>query len=157
MMIGHLLLDAIGAQALDPPLNIDLRLVDRITQALAGIAAHDQATGLGHEGAEVADRPTDHDIHPLHGDAATRRSVALDDQEAAVARGTCGLAGIAFDPDRTRHDVLGDADAAMAVDDHLRLLVHAGAVVADMALDLDLERQIEPRCHSMSTLGVDDP
>src|ERR1041385_2715466 len=46
MMGRHLLLDAVGAQALDLALDVELRLVDRIPQALPGIAADHQIAGL---------------------------------------------------------------------------------------------------------------
>src|SRR5262249_20713656 len=110
VVVRHLLLDAVRPQALDLALDVDLRLVDRIPQALAGIAADDEAAGLGHEGAEMADGAADHDIDALHGDAAAGRGITLDDQQPAMARGAGGLAGIAFDPDLAGHDVLGDAD-----------------------------------------------
>ena len=45
--------------------------------------------------------------------------------------------------DKARHHVLGDARAGVAVDDDGRLLVHAGAVVADVAVDLDGDRRVE--------------
>ena len=157
MMLGHLLLDAIGAQALDLAADVDLRLIDRIPQALPGIAADDEAAGLGHEGAEMADRAADHDIHALHRDAAAGRGIALDDEQPAMGGGAGRLAGIAFDPDRAGHHVLRHADAAMAVDDDARLLVHAGAVIADMAVDLDLDGPVEAGHHGMRPLGIDDP
>ena len=41
------------------------------------------------------------------------RGIALDHQKAAVAPGAGGLRGVAVDPDRARHDVLGDARPAL--------------------------------------------
>src|ERR1039457_4556255 len=118
MMGRHLLLDAIGAQALNLALNVELRLVDRIAQTLPRVPADHEAAGLGHERTHMADRTADHDVHTLHGYAATRGSIAFDDQQAALAGGTGGLAGVAFHPHFARHDVLGNAHAAVAVDHH---------------------------------------
>ena len=51
--------------------------------------------------------------------------------------------GAALDDHHARHHVLGHADAAVAVDADGRVLVHAGAVVADVAVDLDLVGTVE--------------
>ncbi len=40
--------------------------------------------------------------------------------------------------------VLGDANAGVALDHHRGLLVHAGAVVAHVSLDLDGDRGVQP-------------
>src|SRR5262245_64905512 len=50
VVIGHLLLDAVRPQAFDLALDVDLRLVDRIPEALPGIAADHETAGLAHEG-----------------------------------------------------------------------------------------------------------
>ena len=91
----------------------------------------------------MADRAADHDVDALHRDAAARRRIALDDEEPAIAGGARRLAGIALDAHDARHHVLGNAGAGMAVDDDLGLLVHAAAIEADMAVDLDGDRRIE--------------
>ena len=44
----------------------------------------------------------------------------------------------------------------MTVADHLGLLVHAGAIEADMALDGDGDRPVEPRGDRMAALRVQD-
>ena len=81
--------------------------------------------------------PLHDDVDALHRDAAARGGVALDDQQAALAGGAGILAGVALDADLARHHVLGDAGAGRAMHDDGRLLVHAGAIIADAALDLD--------------------
>ena len=55
---------------------------------------------------------------------------------------------------RARHDVLGHADAAVAVHAHGGLLVHAGAVVADVPVDVDLERRVEADRDGVAPAGV---
>ena len=50
----------------------------------------------------------------------------------------------ALDDHAPRHHVLGHPDAAVPAHAHGRELVHAGAVVADVTVDLDLVRRVEP-------------
>ena len=69
---------------------------------------------------------------------AARRCRAVDDERAAVGRGAGRRARVALDDDGARHHVLGHADARVAVHADPRELVHPGAVVARVALDLDL-------------------
>ena len=83
----------------------------RIAERIAGIAEHDEIAGLRHEGRHVADRALHDDVDALHRDAAARRGVALDDQQAAAAGRAGLLAGIAFDMHVAGHHVLGDARA----------------------------------------------
>ena len=45
----------------------------------------------------------------------------------------------------------------MAVDGDVGLLVHAAAIEADMALDQDLDRQLDPDRDGVRTHGVGDP
>ena len=53
------------------------------------------------------------------------------------------LPGVALHMHPPGHHVFGDARAGVAVDDDRRLLVHAGAVIADMSLDLDRDRRVD--------------
>src|SRR5262249_33252395 len=155
MVRRHLLLDAISAQALDLALHVEPRLIERVAEVGAGIAAHHQAAGLRHEGAHGADAATNHDVDALHGNAASGAAIALAHDQAALTRGSGGGAGIAFHPPFARHDVLGQADAALAIHDDGRFLVHAAAVVADMAVDLDLDRLGQPDGAGMLAVHVD--
>src|SRR5215210_8992005 len=50
----QLLLDAVGAERRDAPAHVQARLVDRVAERLAGVAADDERARLGHEGAHVA-------------------------------------------------------------------------------------------------------
>jgi hypothetical protein len=73
-------------------------------------------------------------------------------------RGSAGrLARVPVDDDRARHQVLGDARAGVAVDAHGRELVHAGAVVADVPLDLDLHVRVDAAGDGVRAVRVDDP
>ena len=58
------------------------------------------------------------------------------------------LAGVALHVHLARHHVFGDAGAGIAVDDDVGLLVHAGAVVADVTVDLDRDRSRQCRRRS---------
>ena len=93
------------------------RLVDRIAERIAGVAEHHEIAGLRHEGRHVADRALHDDVDALHRDAAARRGVAVDDQQAAAAGRAGRLLGVALHVHAARHHVLGDAGAGVAVDD----------------------------------------
>src|SRR3954452_19305324 len=156
VVVAQLLLDAVGAERLDAPAHVEVRLVDRVAERVAGVAADDEAAPLGHERAHVADRAADDDVDALQRDAAARRGVAVDDHEPAAPGGGRRLARVALDDDRAGHDVLGDADTRVAVHADRRLLVHAGAVIADVAVDLDRDRRVEPDRERVRSARVDD-
>src|SRR5262249_55396310 len=59
-------------------------------------------------------------------------------------RGARRLTAAAVDDHRAGHHVLGHANATVAVHADRRLLVHAGAVVTDVTVDLDLVGRVEP-------------
>ena len=103
------------------------------------------ATGLAHERAHMPDRTADDNLHPLHRDAAARTGIALYDDEPAAARGGGGLRGVAAHANKPAHDVLSEPGAGMAIHYHCRRRVHAGAIVTDMPLDLDLHRLSDAR------------
>ena len=90
--------------------------------------------------------PTDalhDDIDALHRNAAARRGIAVDDEQAAAAGRARRLRGVALHPDFAGHHVFGNALPGIALDHHRGVLVHAGAVIADMAFDLDQNRLLE--------------
>ena len=116
-----------------------------------------EGSGLRHERRHVADRAFDDDIEPAIGDAAAGGRVAVDHEQAAAAGCAGGLRRIAFDVDEARHHVLGDADARAAVDDDGRLLVHAGAVIADVAIDLDGRGRIDTDGDGVTATRIEDP
>ena len=105
----------------------------------------------------MADRAFDDDVEPANGDAAAGGRVAVDHEQAAAAGCARGLRRIAFDVDEARHHVLGDADAGAAVDDDGRLLVHAGAVIADIAVDLDGRGRIDTNGDGVAATRIEDP
>src|ERR1700747_2941915 len=53
--LSELLLDAVGAEPGDGSAHVDVRLVDRITECVAGVAADDETSALRHERAHVTD------------------------------------------------------------------------------------------------------
>ena len=74
-----------------------------------------------------------------------QRAAALP---SITSRPPCAVApadweALPFDVDRAGHHVLGDADARVADDRDLGLLVHSGGVVADVAVDGDRDRCVE--------------
>src|SRR5215211_649361 len=84
MLVAELLLDAVRAEGGDVAADVEACLVDRVSERLARVAADDEPARLGHEPGEVTDGALDDDVEPLHRDAAARRGVAVDDEEAAV-------------------------------------------------------------------------
>src|SRR5579871_5604087 len=82
---AQLLLDAVGAEPRDLAADVDARLVQRVAEAIAGVAAHHQPALLRHERAHVTDRPADDDVDALHRDPAAARRVAPDHEQAAAA------------------------------------------------------------------------
>ena len=64
-------------------------------------------------------------------------------QQAAAAGRARRLARHRLHVHAARHHVLGDARPGVAVDDDGGALVHAGAVIADMAVDLDGDRRVD--------------
>src|ERR1043165_6176004 len=99
VVVREVLLHAVGAEAGDGAAHVDVRLVDRVAERLAGVAADDEPPRLRHESAHVADRALDGDVDALHRDAAARRGVAADVEQAAVRRGAGRLARVAVDDD----------------------------------------------------------
>src|SRR5439155_21791304 len=125
-------------------------------QGLARVTADDEAAGLGHEGAQVADGAPHHDVDALHRDAAASRGIAVDDEQPAVAARAGRLARAPVHDYPAGHQVLGQPGARVTVHAHGRKLVHAGAVVADMAVNLDVELGVEPAGDRMSPVRVED-
>ncbi len=156
MLVAHNLDHAIRAQAGDRAAHIKMRLIDGIAERLARIAQHRQGARLRHEGGHVADRAFDDDIDALHRNAAPCAGVAIDHKRSAMGGGAGGLAGVSFHMHEAGHHVLGDADASVAVDNDMRLLVHAGAVIADMPIDIDLNRRGQANRDGVATAGIED-
>ena len=144
MLVAQLLLDAVRAEARDRAAHVEPRLVDRVAERLARVAADDEAARLRHERAHVPDRAADDDVDALHRDPAARRGVAVDDEQPAAAGRSGRLAHVAVDDDRP--DIMFSASPVLALPctRTRRALVHPGAVVADVPLDLDLDVRVEP-------------
>jgi hypothetical protein len=119
------------------------------SECVAGIPENYQIASLRHECREMPDRSLHDDVDALHGDAAARRGIAIDHQQAAAATRARGLRGIALDADFPRHHVLGNALPGIAVHHHPRPLVHSSAVVANVAVDLDDDGRGQARCNRM--------
>ena len=111
----HRLHVRIGAERADLAAHVDHRLVQRIAEPLARVAADDHAARLRHERREAADVAADDDVRALQRDAAAQPGIAANDQQPAVRRGAGAAAREAAHLDRARHHVLGDARAGVAV------------------------------------------
>src|ERR1700749_4500951 len=66
LLLSERLFLAIGAQAVHLAAHIEMRLVDRIAERLAGVLQDHEVAGLRHEGRQMPDRSLDHDIDALH-------------------------------------------------------------------------------------------
>jgi uncharacterized protein YqfA (UPF0365 family) len=112
---------------------------------------------LRHESRQMADRAFDDDVDAFHGNAAARRRIAVDHERAAASGGAGRLRRVAPHPYFSRHHIFGDTLAGIAFDDDGRLFVHAGAVVADVTVDLDKERAVEAGGDRMLPARIEHP
>src|SRR6185312_9771083 len=156
VLVAHLLLDAVRAEVGDPATHVDMRLVDRVAERLARVAADHERALLREEAAHVADGALDHDVHALHRDPAPRGRVPADHHQPAAPRRANGLRRVPVHDHRAGHDVLGAPHPHVAVHAHRRLLVHAGAVVARVPLDLDLDRRVDTYGERVRSAGIED-
>ena len=104
----------------------------------------------------MPDRSLHHNIEPAQRDAAARRCVAIYDQQSAATGRARRLRRIALHVHATGHHVLGQARSGIAVHRDMRVLVHTGAVIADMAVDGDAHVAVEPARKRMRTARVAD-
>src|ERR1700733_15845141 len=81
----------------------------------------------------------------------------MDHEQTAASGGPRGLARAALDHHRPRHHVLRHPGATVAAHADAGLLVHAGAVVTDVPLDLDLVRAVEADGDAMATTRAQHP
>src|SRR5712671_6862144 len=105
---SHGLLLCIGAERFHFSAYVNYRLVERIAQRIASVATNYQPTGLRHEGGKIADRPADDDIYSLHRNAASKRRVPLNDQQAAMRRGARRYGSETLDPHDAGRHAFGD-------------------------------------------------
>src|SRR5882724_2543477 len=152
----HRFFDAVRAQAFDVAAHEYRCFIDGVAERVAGVAEYDQASCLRHEGAHGADRAFHQNIDALHRNAAARGGVAVDDQEPAATGGAGRLARIAHDVNQSGHHVFGYAGPGIAVNPDFGLLVHAAAIVADVTLDLDLDRGIDADADRVLALRILD-
>jgi hypothetical protein len=103
----------------------------------------------------VPDRAADDDVDALHRDAAAGGGVAEDDEQAAVRARSGRLARVPVHDHGARHHVLRDARPGVAADADRRPLVHPGAVVADVAVDLDLDVRVDPAGDGVGAVGIE--
>src|ERR1700751_2240708 len=150
----HLLLDTVGTKAGDLASDIDVSFVDRVAEVMPGVAAYDEGSGLAHKGAHMADRARHDDGDALHRDPAARAGVAFDDDEPPAPGRGRRLRGVAAHPHRPAHDVLGETGPGMPVDDNLGRRIHAGAIITDMPLDLDMNGCRQPDRYGVGAVRV---
>src|SRR5215470_11587581 len=104
----------------------------------------------------MADRAFHHDVEPSHRYPAACRGIAVDDQQPAASRCTGRLRHITLHVHATRHDVLRHAGSGIAVDGDGGSLVHAGAIVAHMTFDGDIELAVEPSDNGVKAARILD-
>ena len=61
-----------------------------------------------------------------------------------------------FDANGARHHVLAHAGPGVAVHGDVGVHVHAAGVVAGVAVDLDVERRVEPGGDGVRAVGIED-
>src|SRR5262245_35312371 len=83
---GQVLHAGVGAERADPPRHVDHRLVERVAERLAGVAADQDGPCLGHEPAHVPDVAGDDHRAALERDPGARAGVARDRHQTAVGR-----------------------------------------------------------------------
>src|SRR5918995_4265802 len=111
---------------------------------------------LRHERTHMTDRAFDHDVEASKRDPAASRSVPLDDKKTAARRGTSRLGSITTNMHPSRHHVLGEPSAGIAIHGDSSVLIHAGAVVAGMTVDHDIQRAVETAPNRVQTARVPD-
>jgi len=156
VLVAKRLLDAVGAEAVHLAAHEEARLVQRVAERVAGIAKHDERPGLGHERRHMSDRALDHDVDASGRDAAAARGIAIDHEQTTAAGGTRRRGSVTFDVHPARHHVLGNAHSGAAIDDDIGALVHARAVIAGVAVDLDRDGGINAGSDGMPAAGIDD-
>ena len=143
MFLVEGLLFAIRAETGDTATDKDLGFIDRITKIRARVTQNNQMPRLGHERGHVSHVAADDDVDTLHGNPGTGRRGPLHHDQTPVAGGRQGLAGVPLHPDQPGHDILGAPGTGVASDRDAGMFVHAGAVVTDMPVDMDLDRRIQ--------------
>ena len=98
------------------PCHVDHRLVERVAQAVAGVAADQDGAGLGHEAGHGAGVAGDGHRGALERDPGAQRGVAFDDDPPAAGAGPGALRGAATHADGPAHQVLAHRPADEAVD-----------------------------------------
>ena len=98
----------------------------------------------------------DDNIHALHRDAAARGRIPLNHQQPPLRGRARRLARVALHTHASRHHVFRHAHTGIAVDDDLRMLVHATAVIARISPDFDRDRAVQPDRERVSACGAGD-
>src|SRR5712691_3520574 len=126
---SHVLDLGVSPEGFDTAAHIQDRLVQRVTERVASIAADDQVSRLGHEGRVVAHAAADYDVNPLHRDAAAQAGIALDHEQPAVPASASGLGSKTLHAHHAGHHVLRHAPAHVAVDGDAGEFVHTAQVI----------------------------
>ena len=95
-------------------------------------------------------------FNSLHRNATTQTGITLDDEGAAMPAGTGRLGGETLYANAARHHVLGHAPADATVNGDIGVLVHATEVIAAMAHDVDVNRNIHARSDAVHAIRIED-
>ena len=157
MVRRHRLLDAIRPQARHLAADVDPRLVERIAEVAR--RSRRRRPGCRSGAMKALMWPTEPFTTmampfiemPQREEASPSTTSSPPRPEAPAA-----LRAVAGDVDAAGHHVLGHARPGMAVDRDRGLLVHAAAVEADMPVDRDLDRPLDPDRDAVRAHRVDD-
>ena len=95
-------------------------------------------------------------VAALERDTGAGRRIAFDHDQPTVGGGTGALAGVAVNPYRSLHEILGDGPAHEAVDGDVGPVAEPADVVAGIAVDGDVEMVHEPDREVVAAPGVGD-
>src|SRR5215469_781016 len=137
MTLAKWLFNAVGPQTVNHAAHVDMCFVDGVTKRFAGVAKHDEITGLRHESGQMSDRTLYDDVDTLHGNAAARRRISINDKKTAATCGSGRLRRVPFHAHLAGHHIFSKTGTRIAIDYNRRSLIHSGAVVAHMAFDID--------------------
>src|SRR5919106_6117246 len=129
--------DAVDAERLDLPADVDRPVVHRVAEAVADVAEDDHPAALQHEAGHRARVAEHHDRPALLVDPGAGAHLALDHEVAAADRRSGEGTGVAVDDDDARHHVLADRPTDPSLHVHLRAVDQPEAEVAERAVDRD--------------------
>ena len=144
----------IGTKTVNLAAHVNCGFVERVTEVRTRIAADDQGSSLSHESGHVSHAAADNDLAAFQRETTAGGGIVFDEQQSAVTGRSGALGGAAFDTNRARHDVFGDAPADVAVDGDVGFLVHPRDEVTGVPTDVDFRWRIQSDSETMHSVGI---